>query len=991
VGPTVFRLALAAAGGFAAAGFAFDLRAAILQEDGEARARPFEDLSGFALLLALIAVIPALRTATLFALDTGATPAMTLREGAMLAVVGSAFVLRAIRDRSAFSSLVGATILGVWIFLAAGVRSPATTALTFGTIALGAVLVASLRGFAVDTEKVQARRVFGVVPLPFPAKGLHAVTDGFAHASWVATAMTVLACLGWLGARAEADRSFAIFAGAALIAVQIVGFLGGAFAGYGLRGSVTSLSMIVTLIGFTAVINRIGRPLPPPVVAYKLSAVAVAMWAVAIGAKKYGPSVGRGLGDQASGARYHVVFHVVVFLLAAVLSVDALLLSGGATNIALSAIPPLLLVGPSVVLVLEARTLKTPTLVHVAGPFAIAGAALIATQRSLLGSAPARILPPEIAWSRGLLGVAICGAILGAVTFAARAREEAAPFSLWTLVVAGAVLLSSWLRVDPLPAMLVLASGLLLSLAQRRSAAQAAIFVGAFLVVHAAAQASGAVPLWAGPAIALLAGAAAVVSASRERWWVDLLVGCAIVAALLYAFAERSITSPIAAGPSVVRGALLSLGGGFTRLRAIPLTAGIAGVSLTIAAFRAQGVRVAFASFAGALLLGLGAATGWMVGSPPTGFVIRMLGPGIALALALVAAIEQGVGSSLDVGRRPTLGARAGRDLMLGLVFACGALFVIAGAPPSPPKSALVIGFAGLAVAAGTATVAAFRERSGRHVYYVQLAIVAAYALVRTELATAVPPEGDALFGLCLGFLLLGVTVHARRAGIPEVAAAVRTFVALLPIGIAIILPRRASDSAALIAAASGALYGALAWLERSRLFGSLGAAACNVAILLIALSHGFDGTEVYLAAAGLFVLALGHLFAATMDHGARLGIRVVGGLLLYAPAAVRLTSQLASSPNGAYAIGFGAACLFGVMLGMVLQIRAYLAFGTGFLVLDVIANLTAAGIRDHRIGFLVLSLAGLSILGTMVFVTLQRERVRAWGRALRLSLRGWD
>jgi hypothetical protein len=993
IGPTIIRVGLALAGGFAAAGLAFDLRAAVLDDDAASRSRPFEDLSAFALLIALIAALPALRMATPFALDRGATPAVTLRESTMLAVVGGAFVLRAMRDRSSFTSLFGASIVGLWIYLAAGPRSAATSALTFGAIALAAAVAASLRGFAQPDEKLSARRVFGVIPLPFPARGLRAVTDGLAHASWVATAMTILSMIGWLTSRAEADRTFAIQAGVCLVIVQVLGLFAGPFTSHGLRGSVTSLSMIVTLIGFTAVVNRIGRPLPPPVVAYKLSAVAVAMWGVALGAKRWGPGIGGALGDRPSGERYHVVFHVVVFLLATVLCVDALLLTGGRTHIALSTIPPLLLLGPAVVLVLEARTLKTKELVHVAGPLAIAGAALMATQRSILGSAPARIFPPEIAWSRGILGVAVCGTILGAATFLGRDREEAQPLSFWTLGVAFAVLASSWLRVDPIPPVLVLASGALLALGKRRQVAQAAMFVGGFLIVHAAAQATGTVPSWAGPAMAALAGAAWIASAVRRResWLGDLLFAAATIASLLYAFAEGAVTSPIAAGPAVVRAAIGSLDGSFMRLRAIPMAAGIAGASLTITAFRTGKARVAMASFAGALLLGLAVATAASVVSPPTSFPVRPVGPAIALAFALVAAFQQGVGSALDAGERSSLGARIGRDVMLALVFTMGALFVFSPAPIAPAKSALLLGFGGLAVAAGTATVAAFRERSGRHVYYVQLAILAAYALVRTELATAVPPEGDALFGLCLGFLLLGVTVHARRAGIPEVAAAVRTFIALLPIGIALILPRRASDSAALIAAASGALYGALAWLERSRLFGSLGAAACNVALLLLALSHGFDGGEVYLAAFGLFVLALGHLFAEAMDHGARLAIRVVGGLFLYAPAAVRLTAQIASSPNGAYAIGFGAACLFGVVLGMLLQIRAYLAFGTGFLVLDVIANLTAAGIRDHRIGFLVLSLAGLSILGTMVFVTLQRELVRSWGRSLRLALRGWD
>ncbi|MGZ6088360.1 MAG: hypothetical protein ACXWUE_33170, partial [Polyangiales bacterium] len=532
---TIVRLMLAAAGGFAVAGAAFDVRAAILDDDAPNRSRPFEDLSGFALVFAFLGTLPTLRAATLFALDRGATPAVTLRDATMLAVVGGAFVLRSVRDRSAFPSLTGAAILGLWLYVAAGVRSPATAALTLGSIALAASLVASVRGLAKDHEKVEARRVFGLIPLPFPASGRRAVADGFAHASWIATAVTLLACFGWLANRVEAERSFAILAGACLVGTQILGFLTGAFGGYGLRGSVTSLSMIVTLIGFTAVVNRIGRPLPPPVVGYKLSAVAIAMWAVAIGAKRWGPAVGRTLGDEDSGKSYHVVFHVVVFLLAAVLGVDALLLSGRATHIALSTIPPLLLLGPAVVLVLESRTLKTPLLVHFAAPLAITGAALIATQRSILGSAPASIFPPEIAWSRGLLGVAICGAILGTSTFAVRDREEAAPTSIWVLVVALVVLAASWLRVDPIPAALVLGSGVFLALAKRRAAAEAVVGVGAFLVVHAAAQAVGVVPWWAGPAVAIIAGAAAIAGAAKKPGPIDLLVPAAVVAALVYA------------------------------------------------------------------------------------------------------------------------------------------------------------------------------------------------------------------------------------------------------------------------------------------------------------------------------------------------------------------------------------------------------------------------------------------------------------------------
>jgi hypothetical protein len=159
----------------------------------------------------------------------------------------------------------------------------------------------------------------------------------------------------------------------------------------------------------------------------------------------------------------------------------------------------------------------------------------------------------------------------------------------------------------------------------------------------------------------------------------------------------------------------------------------------------------------------------------------------------------------------------------------------------------------------------------------------------------------------------------------------------------------------------------------------------------LLLVANGLDGYEFYLAPAGLFVLALGHVFGDGMEHGGRLAVRIVGGLCFYAPAALRLSMQLTDDTTGGYAVGFGGVCLLGVVVGMVLQIRAYLALGTTFLVLDVVANLLSMSVRNHRIGFLVLSVSGIAILGLMALVSTRREDVTSFLRRLRASLRGWD
>ncbi len=118
------------------------------------------------------------------------------------------------------------------------------------------------------------------------------------------------------------------------------------------------------------------------------------------------------------------------------------------------------------------------------------------------------------------------------------------------------------------------------------------------------------------------------------------------------------------------------------------------------------------------------------------------------------------------------------------------------GAPlSSPDADALPQAMAALGLAVLVALHCAWSEHTGRHVYFVQVAVVGVYALVRSLYVTGLRPEHDALFALALGFVLVGVTVLARRAGIPPVADATRRFAALLPLLVWWVLPSE-SDAA---------------------------------------------------------------------------------------------------------------------------------------------------------------------------------------------------
>src|SRR6185436_9539068 len=105
--------------------------------------------------------------------------------------------------------------------------------------------------------------------------------------------------------------------------------------------------------------------------------------------------------------------------------------------------------------------------------------------------------------------------------------------------------------------------------------------------------------------------------------------------------------------------------------------------------------------------------------------------------------------------------------------------------------------------------------------------------------------------------------------------------------------------STAAVAAGSGVLYSALAFVEKSRLFGSLGSIAANAALLVGALATGLRGIEIYLAPLGLLLVILGHIFRESLDTGTRQVVRVLGSIVLYAPAAVQMTFRIGNADSG--------------------------------------------------------------------------------------------
>jgi hypothetical protein len=332
-------------------------------------------------------------------------------------------------------------------------------------------------------------------------------------------------------------------------------------------------------------------------------------------------------------------------------------------------------------------------------------------------------------------------------------------------------------------------------------------------------------------------------------------------------------------------------------------------------------------------------------------------------------------------------GTVVGRDIALVLGVGIMMSFVLGPEPGglAPEKWGLV----SIALPLVVCIDSIARFGTARHVYLAQSLVVAMYAFLTQSMNLR--PEIDALLGLAYGFTLLGVAVIARRNKLTTVANATRRFLMALPILLALLTVDDSTNSAALFALGSGVLYGTIAVAERSRIFGSLAAVAGNVALLVFALAQGLDGIEIYIGPLGLLVMALAQIFASKLNTGARVALRVIGGVLLYVPSGLKLALRLGAAEDPTYSVIFGVVCLIGVLAGVVLRVRAYLALATLALTLDVVANLVYAGLRDHRLGFVLLSVSGLLILGLMIAITLFKDRAWAIVSRLRARLGGWD
>lgn len=935
--------------------------------------RPWADLS----LLALI-VAPTV----LFTVSTGEATAVAC------VAAGSLLVLRGLLDRSTLVAVPGFTLLALGVVTQLAPASPADRALLLALSSLAFVLLGAVR--RQPSHPWVARRVLGALELPWAAPPRTLISMAVGAAGVVLGVLALDAWSGWLLNRVAEDRVHVTLAAGLLAVAAMSAFLLRSVESLRARGSAVTLAVTGVLIALTAGTHRIDRPRALEDAAWRATLVGVVVWLVAVGLQRYGKALSERLGRPSHGTLYPALAHLAVLL------IGLRVLAKAAPTLALSTTPPLALAGPALLAALMAWSLRSSFALHVAHALALPAAMLIATRGGLFGE-PAQVLPPG-----NKLPEALPGAALATLAFATlawwtsrRRTSDATPAprnvsAVWT--VAGAVLLSlsALYFTNLVEALLVVVAGAIVSTTSARRHGLFTASLGTLLFWHALANHSPVIALWLGPATAACALAVVLLLANPVSVRFTALFTTALLfEGVVYALAAGAPSNALKAVPNALHHAV----DGVAAVIAGAWPVVVVLLAIALVQGRLALLRTKIQPVAG-VTRSLGQAA---VASGATVLAACLLFSSdvVAIAWSVPALVLVSAGWHLLTlrmkDRNPPMlrGLRLGRDLLL--VSAGVVTGLMSLALDGFSQTQLILTVSGLIFAMLVAAHAVWRERRTRHVYGIQIAAVGAYAFVCKALGLELPPEVDATVVLALGFVLLGVTIVARRLDVPPVAVATRRFATLLPLAVVWVMPADATQQAAALSAASGALWASLAWAGQSRWLGSLGAAAMNFALLVFALASGLEGVEVFLAPLGLMLLALGQIFASSLNDGARLTVRVLGALALYLPSALQVALQVGNARDGLYPVLFGAACLLGVGLGVVLRIRAYLALGTGFLALDVIASLFHAGRRDHRIAVLVLSLSGLAVLGLMIYVTLKREKVQRIRASLREQLAGWD
>lgn len=270
---------------------------------------------------------------------------------------------------------------------------------------------------------------------------------------------------------------------------------------------------------------------------------------------------------------------------------------------------------------------------------------------------------------------------------------------------------------------------------------------------------------------------------------------------------------------------------------------------------------------------------------------------------------------------------------------------------------------------------------------YLAVASIVALELFLSGPAQLYDERWDAwiVVGLTLG--VLGARELIARAGGDALTRALDRCAPLLP-AIAVLLAALQNPEWPHGLLLFGAIaYGVAAQSTRRRWLLVPAMICLNAELIILWLDMGVTAPLWYVLPIGLSMFASARLFHKHLHPSARNGLRITGGLLIYASGLFQVL-QFTSVLDVIVLAGL---CIGGIVAGLLLRVRSFLVLGALFLVLDVLVNLFRIGMQDRLIGMVFLFATGVLFLGGAVASNIWRDRLGDRIKAAREELREWE
>lgn len=1029
---------------YAMGGLYFEKHAA--PPDEASPGSPIDDLSLIAGALALLPIAAPPPASDLWVWPLAGRE-IWLRPVAWLIAAWLFMMLRTLRDRSILVSAYAGLAVTASLYNTIAPPDFARAAVFFVLIAAFFYAVAALMRSAARAPSVEFGRVFLLrLRLPFNHRGINNIGSGAAVITLVALILALGSAANYIGMPDFAYRMLLLGALAACMALIAAIFHFRVFAYFRLRGSIVMLFVLLGTIVLTAIINRLGRPLPVDVVTLRLLLLFLPMGLITWVVQVYGPRYAAYLNAEEQGKWYYLVPVTGVAGLVALLGYEVAAVSLFSFDRAFAFVPPtaylalalyptilvhtvhvglrhtfFLFIPVFIAATISEQSLTGPSLYYSPEYFQWLPSVFTGKPEELLVNfAPA--LKPGISYLQFrqniMTGLALGALVLAALALVSR-RQNAVHFlsrtlfgqngtavsaesGLWSLAFTGLIALMSFQIATLAPGIILLPVAALYLLAQNVRASAFILFTAGLLIVHGGAHMTAVYPAWPGPAL-VLAAICMLVPARKIALRLDLsekfvnetaflaglLYACA---ALFYAATEGQSANALAAGASIISANVNYLArADFFRSPSLVLTLLLLACFFRIALAVIAGPARAALAWLSALFLGAAITTAIWLMLSRFGYTFSFVH---AAPYALVAVICYLIMFSFFVRRCEQTDA----ERYAGYITALDTMILLSGLVlalmsrnlANPLPGAGLVSISALTLYLSLNILAAFHSKRTRYIYIAQLTIAGIYFSARPMLGID-SAQTDAFFVLGYAFALTGVSIFAKRFALTVVSEPTRRFAAILPLVAAMVVDNFRSLNTALLSVLSSGLYFTLSRLGERSLFAALAAITLNAALFFVAFASGYDSSEFYAFPAGLTIIFFATIFKSSLSPENQARVRTIGGLIAYLPAALQVTLRSGLAQNPVYSLAFGAVCLAGILAGTLLQVRSYLFLGVVFFTLDVVANLVQEGLQNQFVGFMLLTLTGLLLITILIFYNLKHEQAKALWQRLAAKFARWQ